>query len=178
MKRLLLLPILMLGLSFACDQPYEEVAGIKIGCPLKEIKDIRAFTSIDSPSRWTDSYVKALPKGSFFEGVRVTVSGDNVIGVDLVKAGVLSDKDMSDLTEEMSLRWGGIIPVDDSIILGWEIYPQESEALKGGEIKLTVSRKDEVTGLSYSTEELKKIISYAHPSNSAKKQESSKFKGL
>lgn len=33
MKFLLLLPALMFGLSFACDQPHEEIEGIKMGCP-------------------------------------------------------------------------------------------------------------------------------------------------
>lgn len=36
MKRLILLPALFLGLSFACEQPYEEVYGYKIGCPYGE----------------------------------------------------------------------------------------------------------------------------------------------
>lgn len=33
--RLLLIPILMFGISIACDRAYEEIMGIKIGCPLE-----------------------------------------------------------------------------------------------------------------------------------------------
>lgn len=47
MKRFLLLPILIFGLSFACDQPYEEVSGYKIGCPLGSSADYRQYTAGD-----------------------------------------------------------------------------------------------------------------------------------
>lgn len=39
MKKLALIPLLFLSTAFACDRPYEEVAGFKINCPLEITSD-------------------------------------------------------------------------------------------------------------------------------------------
>lgn len=81
MKRLLLLPVLMLGLSFSCDQPHEEVAGIKIGCPFSGSKGSLKSDN-DRPGILTQ---ELKLKDSFFETVRIDVLEGNIEGLTFSK---------------------------------------------------------------------------------------------
>lgn len=103
MKRLLMLPLLLLGLSFACDQPHEEVAGVKIGCPLnKNIEYKEVMDLYEGKIGYRE-----LSKDSFFE-IEGTFYRDGVIeGVTLGTGD--KDVNQSDYTlmiESMEDRWG------------------------------------------------------------------------
>lgn len=113
MKRLLLFPVLMLGLSFACDQPYEEVAGIKIGCPLGDSDGYKGYF-------WGerlyggDSHVKSLDDGGIFT-VQIVLSIDGVAeGVILGSRDGVDEEVFSVLTKSLEERWGKPSLSDDS----------------------------------------------------------------
>lgn len=104
MKRLLVLPILMLGLSFACDQPYEEVAGYKIGCPLENDKGLK----LKEKKEGIETYQKEL-KGVFFETEDVGVLNGNIETISFTRYQESSydlEKDMEVFLDALTERWG------------------------------------------------------------------------
>lgn len=111
MKRLLLLPVLILGLSFACNQPYEEIEGIKIGCPY--IGDVSIGTPKEDDETIT-VYEKRL-ENSFFDSVEIEVLDGNVESISLIK--IFHDlaslqKDRAILFEDLDKKWG------DAVVMG------------------------------------------------------------
>ncbi len=103
MKRLLLLPVLMFGLSFACDQPYEEVAGYKIGCPLDS--DIRFHSEIDMYGGKSSNII--LGQDDFFYLAGVFHRDGIVEGVNFGTGDKTVDRSDYDLMiESMEERWG------------------------------------------------------------------------
>lgn len=106
MKRLLLLPVLMFGLSFACDQPYEDVAGYKIGCPVDDT--IEYGNEIDMYGGKASHRI--LEKNDFFD-LEVVFYRDGLLeGVSLGTGDKVVDRSDYDLMiESMKERWG--VPV-------------------------------------------------------------------
>lgn len=49
--RLIIAFILMLSISFACEQPYKEVQGIKIGCPIENMQGLTLIQEKDDINR-------------------------------------------------------------------------------------------------------------------------------
>lgn len=68
--RVLIGVILALSVSFACDQPYEEVIGYKIGCPFVVTKDY--VESLVDPDNNMSEYRKIV-KGSFYEEIEIVI---------------------------------------------------------------------------------------------------------
>lgn len=105
MKRLLLFPILMFGFSFACNQPYEEVGGIKIGCP----QDVSfKLSSEDGDSDRLKSYKKELTD-SFFNTVTIKVLDGNIEQVSFNKLYheiSNQDADWDSMVTTLSEKWG------------------------------------------------------------------------
>lgn len=105
MKRLLLLPVLMFGLSFACDQPYEEVAGIKIGCPYEgDLSSGYKDDEDDAILHYSESI-----KGGFFDRAKIKVIDGNIGEVSFI----VFSKDHDDIRKSgdalfkaLSERWG------------------------------------------------------------------------
>lgn len=106
MKRLLLLPVLMLGISFACDQPYEEVAGIKIGCPIGSSVDYREYDS--GGQIYGGGAVFRKLKGDNFFQSEVVLSLDGVVEGIILGTGddSATEEDFRALVESMEGRWG------------------------------------------------------------------------
>lgn len=105
--RFLLLPLLLLSLSFACDQPYEEVYGIKIGCSLEEIKGLDKFSAM-TPMLGADA-LSYIDQGSedFFNTVGLLYFDNSAEGVVLTsRDGTANTKNFSLLLDELSKRWG------------------------------------------------------------------------
>lgn len=130
MKRLILLPVLMLGLSFACDQPYEEVGGIKIGCPYSvEFKSALS----DEVNTRIETFKKTL-NDSFFTGVDLDVLDGNIEKVSFTK----SYEDLRQMNEELesilvvlSERWGKYYSTDSAGAKIFAIRNPNSEILYG-----------------------------------------------
>lgn len=113
MKRFLLLPILMFGLSFACDQPYEEVAGIKIGCPLGDSDGYKGYFWGEG-IYGGDSHVKSLDDGGIFT-IQIVLSIDGVAeGVILSSRNGVDKEVFNVLTKSLEERWGKPSLSDDS----------------------------------------------------------------
>lgn len=107
MKRLLVLPILMLGLSFACDQPYEEVFGIKIGCSVEGINNFNEYTDLDLEIDGANVFHLPLNDGNFFDSANILVINGGVEGLILRASGFSFDPEiMDELIESLTNRWG------------------------------------------------------------------------
>lgn len=104
MKRLLLLPALLLGLSFACDQPYEEVAGYKIGCTYQE----EGFEkSVDREDGNVVYYFGEREIGPFDNVNITTLNGDiAIVNMYIDPSYFLDNKIVLDLSKSMEERWG------------------------------------------------------------------------
>ena len=112
MKRLFLLPALMLGLSFACDQPYEEVAGIKIGCPLEDNGDFKEMVVIEA----TNSTLYQKERTGIFNVIYVTtIDGIVESAIFGVNNGAAVDKEIAqDLFLSLENRWGKFEKLSES----------------------------------------------------------------
>ena len=113
--RILLGFILALSVSFACDQPYEEVGGYKIGCPFD---DKSGFILDKSKAKDGISVYKSKLKNSFFQEVSVEVINGNIEGVSFDKkyhdddSSFLDDEDV--LLATLKERWGEFVAIDIS----------------------------------------------------------------
>lgn len=96
----------MLGLSFACDQPYEEVAGIKIGCPLGSSTDYRKYTAAKDMFGGGAVFRNIDNLNPF--NVEVILSIDGVVeGLMLMTPeNAVSKEDFYALVSSMKDRWG------------------------------------------------------------------------
>lgn len=105
MKRLFLLPVLMFGLSFACDQPSEEVAGIKIGCPLGSSVDYREYTT--GGQVYGGGAVSRELTSGFFK-TETILSIDGIVEGIILNSGnnISGEKDFTALVGSMKERWG------------------------------------------------------------------------
>lgn len=107
MKRLLMLPLLLLGLSFACDQPHEEVAGYKIGCPFHGDE---SDMILDPDNKGI--LIQEMPLiDDFFNSVRIEVLNGNIEGASFSKEynnDSLKKEDLELLTLAMKNKWGDV----------------------------------------------------------------------
>lgn len=105
MKRLFLLPVLMFGLSFACDQPYEEVAGIKIGCSVDEIPNAEKF--IEAGNFDGGVGLLNMDADGIFDNQIVIHLNNTVEGVALLQAfNKISKEEFYVLIDTLEQRWG------------------------------------------------------------------------
>lgn len=82
MRKLIVLPTLLLGLSFACERPHEEVYKIKIGCPYGEnTEDFKAQEYFSGVSFSKFSLEKGL-----FETVDIDILNGNIEGLTFSKS--------------------------------------------------------------------------------------------
>lgn len=105
MKKLLLLPALILGFSFACDQPYEEIAGIKIGCPYE------GNLALGYKDKDDDQIIhfSERMKDGFFDRVKIKVLDGNVEEISFLNLSKDHDDIKSGgdaLFEALNERWG------------------------------------------------------------------------
>lgn len=103
--RIILGFILALSVSFACDQPHEEVGGYKIGCPF-ENNDI---FELKESANGIDTYKLKEPRG-FFNNVEISVINGISEGIYFEKEyeiGVVEHlNDEKIVLESLEKRWG------------------------------------------------------------------------
>lgn len=114
MRKLLISIALMSSFAFACDSPYEEIQGVKIGCEFANKKD---FSKGGESSIGSEFYSKSS-NVKFFDAMEVEVDENNkVVGVAFVKTypitlsnmklqeeRVISDYKM--FVDSLEKRWG------------------------------------------------------------------------
>lgn len=106
MKRLLLLPILMLGFSLACDQPYEEIVGIKVGCPFKSAVNVKDYTKGD-PLLGGDFFYKDTDRDQLFNFEGLIIVDGNIEGLALRETRKpVNFKDFTSHINEMEQSFG------------------------------------------------------------------------
>lgn len=113
MKHLLLVPALLLGFSFACDQPYEEIEGIKMGCPY--MGDSSQGTTKNDDERIT-VYEQRL-ENSLFDSVEIEVMEGNIENLSFSKIFHNLDalkKDRAALFDSLDQRWGEAVVLGDN----------------------------------------------------------------
>lgn len=82
MRKLLISIALISSFAFACDSPYEEIQGVKIGCEFANKKD---FSKGGGSSIGSEFYSKSS-NVKFFDAMEVEVDeNDKVVGVAFVK---------------------------------------------------------------------------------------------
>ncbi len=114
MKKILIGLSLLISFAFACDSPYEEIQGVKIGC---ELADKDRFTKEDVVSLG-DSYYSTDKGVKFFDSMEVeTDENDKVIGVAFIKSYPITLSNMKlqeeqvisdykQFAESLENRWG------------------------------------------------------------------------
>lgn len=105
MKKLLLLPFLMLGFSFSCDLPNESVGGIQLGCPYEPALKSSSISANDGRVKVFEESLQ----GSFFEVVRIKTLDGNIEEVSFRKnyQDVLEmNKGLEPLLSNLKSRWG------------------------------------------------------------------------
>ncbi|UNM97330.1 hypothetical protein MMG00_05635 [Ignatzschineria rhizosphaerae] len=113
MKRLFLLPVLIFGFSLACDQPYEEIEGIKIGCPY--IGDLSKGTLKEDDERVT-LYEYRL-ENSFFDSAEIEVVEGKIEGLSLLKIFNNLEalkRDRGILLGSLDKKWGEGVVIGDN----------------------------------------------------------------
>lgn len=153
MKRLLLLPFLMLGFSLACDAPYEEIEGIKIGCPYPEELSNGTFNEDGK----TILFERSL-ENSFFDSAEIEVLEGNVEGISLSK--IFSDleelkKERSALFESLDEKWGKAVVMgnNESLIVYVNKTPR-SEYLDSIVVMSSVLESTGILRVSYTSKKL------------------------
>lgn len=103
--RIILGFILALSVSFACDQPHEEVGGYKIGCPF----DDKAGFELKESANGIDTYKLKEPSG-FFNNVEISVINGSAEGIYFEKEyeiGIVDHlNDEKIVLESLEKRWG------------------------------------------------------------------------
>lgn len=96
--------ILALSVSFACDQPYEEVGGYKIGCPFVVTDEYKLVD--EEPAFNSKTYTKNID--GVFDKVNITVMNEDVefIRFDKNNYGKINQKDIDDMLVVLNKRWG------------------------------------------------------------------------
>jgi len=149
MKRLLLLPVLMFGISFACDQPYEEVAGIKIGCSLGSSVDYKEYMA------GNDLY----GGGMVFRDIKnaAPFNLEAILYIDGLVEGLIlgtpkgssSEADFKVLVESMKSRWGDPEVTEDHRSYSALFVNNESKIVEL--VAATVSKSDGSMTVVYRT---------------------------
>lgn len=180
MKRLLLLPLLLFGLSFSCDQPYEEVAGIMIGCPVKYLDNFEEY--IDLGLETQGAKVFHLPlKDAFFDSSNIYIIDDSIEQLILKKSNFRFDKDiMYDLIKNLTGRWGDveIISDDAGFREHYAFNISENDEYDGNMsfVLLSYSLGDQELNLIYTTK--KQDLTSKRLDDEIKKQRSDQFNQL
>lgn len=95
---------LALSVAFACDQPYEEVGGYKVGCPLENIDEFELINTIDEIGM--KRYTKDTT--GIFESVAIdTINGEiEWVGFLTERDKPFFDDDTKDIVTSLKNRWG------------------------------------------------------------------------
>lgn len=108
--RILMSLVLALSFSFACDKPYEEAEGFKIGCPLEDTAGYQVATEEfnGSPvviySKWDEQGKTTISPNFNFVSL-ITV--DNVIeNVFLTNFNRPTEEDFLNVLGRLTQRWG------------------------------------------------------------------------
>lgn len=127
MKRLLLLPILLMGLTFACDQPHEDVRGYKIGCPLELHKDMKFKSKKDAVEIYTVANYEDI-----YTDVSLYVLNGNLEKVNL-NTSIITDTESritkDALLKNLNARWGKFDIEDRGDVISGEISPIKNKPL-------------------------------------------------
>src|SRR5699024_6276367 len=105
MKRVLLLLVLLFDVSFACDQSYETIEGIKIGCPY----DGEFSAGVDKEDNAKVTIYERSLENSFFDSAIIEVMDGKVESVSLSK--IFNDldilkKEREGLFKSLDHQWG------------------------------------------------------------------------
>lgn len=167
MKRLLLLPVLIFGLSFACDQPYEEVAGYKIGYKYKEEGLEKIINREDGNIVF---YYGEKNAGPFKDINITTLNGDiAIINMYIDPSNYLDDKIVSDLSKSLEERWGEFTVGEYGV---YENYKPKSKAL--GNVSIYKPNKaigEKAFSVTYTTKKYLEYKKEQEVAEEAKKQE-------
>lgn len=113
MKRLLLLALGLAGLSFACDQPYEEITGIKIGCPVESSVDRKIYTQGDN-LLGGDFIYKDVADTDFFNLKGLIIVNGNIEGITLRETrNPVSFESFKERVKRMESSWGKSTLIED-----------------------------------------------------------------
>lgn len=102
-----LLLVLLLGVTFACDQPYEEIMGIKIGCPLENKENYQEellFEELDEnkePIASIYHYVDIQDPDLYFSSRNQIIVINGI--VEYVEINNISDP--QDIVAELDAKW-------------------------------------------------------------------------
>lgn len=136
--RYLLSLFLVAGISFACDLPYEDIRGYKVGCPIQDNSGLKL-----------ESQEAELSKYSFFADNDIYYKQDiNTINGNIEEVRLVTDFDReidkNSFISKLDSRWGGVesLDVEGGIILG-SIFPEKSDVI--GEILVFIVLKDKNT---------------------------------
>ncbi|WP_077929207.1 hypothetical protein [Wohlfahrtiimonas populi] len=116
--RFLLGIILALSVSFACDQPHEEVGGYKIGCYLNPAKMPYDKGSSDENIRVLSN--NNLPSNSFFQVVVTTLLFGNIEKIQFSRSYpdyTQLSKDRLVLLNAINDRWGEYQEISPNVYL-------------------------------------------------------------
>ena len=119
--RFFLLPFLLFSFVFACDFPYEEVRGYKIGCPYNVEQGVMEKNSDDKRVK---KYIKFFDE-EFFNAVIITTIDGNISSLQFVKIYdelsqyiENSKQDYSLVIDSLSKKWGEF----DTIRRGYYVF--------------------------------------------------------
>lgn len=98
---MLLTGLLFASWSYACDQPYEEVSGYKIGCPFEQKGDFQ-MDDHRITQNGVLAYVKADDKN--FKQITVIELDGNIEGLELQL--VDGSDDLDSVFESLADQWG------------------------------------------------------------------------
>lgn len=120
MKRLLLLPILILKITVACDQPHEEIANIRIGCPFEDQEGYIKETILEETDESGEiiasiyHYVDSRDPDLFVSDRNHIITINNIIEY----AEINNIVDPQDIIEDFDSKWDNQIKTNECEIWG------------------------------------------------------------
>lgn len=109
--RILLGLVLSLSVSFACDEPYEEIGGHKIGCPIDRDQVI-ASSPLES-----GEVLNMFKADGFFDTVAATEVDNKIEAIFFSRANIKSS-DLSHVTQllnSLENKWGKLNEIEPDI---------------------------------------------------------------
>lgn len=157
MRRLVLMLILTLGVTFACDQNYEEVEGIKIGCPIDEA-ELSEYDFVGPSFPGSFVYVKKGKMDGFFDRKNIFLIDGVISGVHLYRnEKPINVDELKDLVAQFTEKWGEHIYEEYGDKAMFWFTPSEGTALSGGSATIIFEKSGNSLGVFYLNGELEKL---------------------
>ena len=125
MNKYLLASFLMLNLAMSCEQPYEEVLGYKLGCPIENVDSMKLIDSKEFDGRAQVYAYKA--SNGFFNNSEIGVLDGNVSLVHISGQGRDAKTIFKNLLVQNTDKWGEpkLLSKEDGFEM-WEFTPNNS----------------------------------------------------